>query len=87
MPKKNPRHHFTVRMTGYRPPFDMMRYDHCWPATEAESVKLNCMMDGDGKPVEVTFATDNPSAPTDGRWASFGCRVLPYDPARDDRGY
>ena len=84
MAKKRKR--FTVRMAHYHAPFDMFRYDQCWPATEWEGAKIE-QMTHDGKSVDVTFETDNPHAPTIGRWESFACKVLPYDPNRDGGPY
>lgn len=67
---------------------EMMRYDTCYPATEEDAHKLIRVCGGDGSPDDhlVVFmrsaAADN--APTEGRWRSFGCRVLdvrhPDDP-------
>lgn len=56
-------------------PFDMLRYDHAWPATEAEdSWRLDREL-CEGAMRRVTLLTDSPIAPTYGRWESFTWRV------------
>lgn len=64
---------------------DMLRYDRCCPASEDESRKIWSLLGekrggGDAKPEDHVIrllrysANDMPA--TDGRWRSFGCRVL-----------
>lgn len=64
---------FTVRGSG-RFPFDMLRYDCCWPASQVDvnSISNEVLI------VErmITLHTHNINAPTIGRWESFGWRVL-----------
>lgn len=67
-------------------PFDMMRYDHCFPATEDESRKLERVANGDvSDPADhvVRFLRRalNPGPPTTARWQSFGCEVLGVEDA------
>lgn len=59
-------------------PFDMLRYDQCWPKREAEdSSRL-----GYWRPTKSTAGSTRQvtliglSAPTLGRWDSFGWKVL-----------
>lgn len=63
---------FTVRGKGWFP-YDMLRYDACWPASGDDAELLA----GDELEPEreVTLRTDSPTAPTEGRWLSFGWRV------------
>jgi hypothetical protein len=67
-------------------PFDMLRYDHCWPETEAkDSHKLDTpSMDGDDWARErvVALLTDSPNAPTVGRWKSMGWVVIAEEVVR-----
>jgi len=82
--RKRGRIRFTVEGSGDFP-FDMLRYDHCWPEGEAESYKIsltyaNCnSREDDTYPGlrRVTLQSDSPHAPTEGRWRSFTWRVLP----------
>lgn len=64
---------------------DMLRYDRCCPATEDESRKIWRLLGedrggGDAKPEDHVIrlhrfaANDTPA--TEGRWHSFGCRVV-----------
>lgn len=59
---------------------DMLRYDRCCPATEDESRKIWALMGHQDKPADHVLrlhrfaGTEQPA--TDGRWRSFGCRVL-----------
>jgi hypothetical protein len=70
---------FTVR--GVWPfPFDMLRFDSCWPYSSADAAKIEAMYrrDGEHQAVEIDLLTDDHNflAPTDGRWESFGWSVL-----------
>lgn len=71
--------HFTVEGSGTFP-FDMLRYDQAYPASESESAKL----DWNGQPGlrQVKLATtyhprerDLRHIVTPDRWQSFGWRV------------
>jgi hypothetical protein len=58
---------FDVRGSGEFP-YDMLRYDQCWPATEMnDSGKLGTRSNETRKVVLRGLR-----APTDGRWQSFG---------------
>lgn len=75
--------YFTVQGTGPFP-IDMLRYDRCWPASEgSDSVALAATFDlrGGGLPYEAPYNTRSVcliglDQPTEGRWASFGWKVL-----------
>jgi hypothetical protein len=76
------RRRFTVRGSGSFP-FDMLRYDQCWPESESrDSWKLDVTPMTDeyyGQRREVTLLTDSPYAPTVDRWKSFTWEVLKSD--------
>lgn len=75
------RHTFTVEGSG-RFPIDMLRYDSCYPASQADVSAIT----NDGGPgqarleprrVELAHTdTRKRWTPTSGRWESFGWRVL-----------
>lgn len=68
------RKYFVVEGT-HRFPYDMLRYDQCFPVSEArDSPMLDHDLHRDKR--QVMLASDEPTAPTDGRWLSFGWRVL-----------
>ena len=55
-------------------PLDMLRYDSCVPASESDSYAM--LHDGEVRRVALRrFTVDNRAA-TEGRWLSFGWRVL-----------
>lgn len=54
-------------------PFDMLRYDGCWPYSQQDSVKLE---HHDRERRQVTLQTDQDTIITGQRWASFNWRVL-----------
>lgn len=60
----------TFKVQGFGQfPYDMLRYDNCWPATESDSVlleshKLTARV--------VTLETDEATTLTPDRWRSFG---------------
>jgi len=75
----------TVHVPDIMALIDMLRYDRCCPATEDESRKL-WRLAGESRGGEDAtgadrvirlhrFASSDIPA-TDGRWRSFGCRVL-----------
>ncbi len=69
-----------VRVGSISSVLDMMRYDKCYPATEADSGRLE-MSRPDSRDRSfgehlVIFMAHSPAAPTIGRWASFGCEVI-----------
>jgi hypothetical protein len=65
---------FIVEGDG-RFPFDMLRYDHCWPADETDSTKIGIPF-FDATRRTVTLKTYSPNAPSNTRWEShFGWTV------------
>lgn len=54
-------------------PFDMLRYDSCWPATAEDAAKLQSFY-RDKRRVELR--SDGYMTPTPERWASFNWRVV-----------
>ena len=58
-------------------PFDMLRYDHCFPYTETDSgvIEKTTHRHSRSGPVSVMLETASPNAPTVGRWESFGWTV------------
>lgn len=78
------RRHFTVEGSSHFP-IDMLRHDHCWPLSETkDSPAIEQTAYSEPKPQRrVVLATDNPSAPTIGRWESMGWRVVAACEARD----
>jgi hypothetical protein len=59
---------------------DMLRYDRCCPATEADAGKIERMINqcasGADRIVALIRYSLNPDRATVGRWRSFGCTVL-----------
>ena len=82
MPSKNPTV-FVVQGT-YPFPADMLRYDACWPVSTEDAVNLaeTCRWDrrknedGSKRTRRVKLLTHALSAPTVGRWESFGWKVI-----------
>ena len=79
MPKQSKTYRFTVRGWGAFPT-DMLRYDHCWPATQQDASRLTHYYDrivtGFEK-YDVTLCSN--SMPTSDRWASFDFKVIKTD--------
>lgn len=74
---KSTRRSFVVVGSGIFP-FDMLRYDQCWPKSESpDSSAIAVGMYGESALGlrRVTLVTDNPHAPTMGRWESFTWKV------------
>ncbi len=72
---------FTVRGEGSFP-FDMLRYDRAFPQTETDSTRMGWSPRiGPHGPREVSLITES-SAPTDGRWESFGWTVVRVEEMR-----
>jgi len=66
-------------------PYDMMRYDNCVPDTEADAHKLERVAGiANAKPEDHTVAFRRYAAaagpPSVGRWLSFNCKVLMWEP-------
>lgn len=67
---------FVVQGTGQFP-IDMLRYDSCIPATEADSQAIESAHRPQRTPRRVTLALrGHATAPTRGRWESFGWSIV-----------
>jgi hypothetical protein len=68
---------FTVEGSGAFP-FDMLRYDCCWPENESDSPNVGLMYDTTEyiKTRRITLLSDNQQVPTDSRWKMFGWKVV-----------
>ena len=64
---------FIVEGDG-RFPFDMFRYDQCWPASEAHSLRLADEWTAPRR--IIILITDSVTAPTADRWQSHGWNVV-----------
>ncbi len=72
---------FTVEGAGVFP-FDMLRYDSCWPESESrDSYELDRYHEGNPRR-QVTLLSDEYHAPTVGRWESFLWRVISQETVR-----
>lgn len=72
----------TFKVTGrVRFPFDMLRYDSCYPASERDSNVIEATTYDDKGPFEVELKSHSESViyngPTDARWRSFCWQVVP----------
>lgn len=66
---------FTVQGFGTFP-FDMLRYDQCWPKSEKlDSTAIERSTRREYPTERVTLLSDAPNVPTTGRWRSFGWTV------------
>jgi hypothetical protein len=81
---------FTVEGRGHFPA-DMLRYDACYPQSEDDSGKImQSLYTGDAESREIRLAhrvlKDEYLAnyPTEGRWQSFGWRVVPLTVSKSD---
>ncbi len=66
---------FKVRGKGTFP-YDMLRYDRCWPATEEDSHMMHWNAAREIRLSTASYDGNNQSAPTIGRWNSFLWRVI-----------
>ena len=60
-------------------PFDMLRYDHCWPIDDTLAMDYDVRFNEDNAIRTVTLARHvelKSTEPTDGRWSSFGWPVV-----------
>lgn len=72
--KINTIHEFVVE-GSHDFPFDMLRYDACWPRTQEDTPKVGYRPRGKSAPKrQVTLVSHK--APTPDRWASFGWDVV-----------
>ena len=66
----------TVKGSGEFP-FDMLRYDGCFPEAERESGKLYYHASFEHpREIELHMVSFNDKGPTKGRWQSFGWNVV-----------
>jgi hypothetical protein len=56
-------------------PFDMLRYDQCFPATQDATVSIDSEVPGNRSIQMRRYVADKTTMPTTGRWASFGWTV------------
>jgi len=61
-------------------PFDMLRYDACYPAKESEARNLEGEYDADLRDVLLIHDGDRHWQPTRERWRSFGWVVEAVTP-------
>jgi hypothetical protein len=75
--QKKTRTRFTVEGSGAFP-FDMLRYDCCWPENESDSPNVGLTYDTTEyiKTRRITLLSDNQQVPTDTRWKMFGWKVV-----------
>lgn len=70
----------TVFVPGADALIDMLRYDACYPRTEGDAHKIIRLMNGtddaDDHIIELVRASVADVPHNEGRWNSFGCRVL-----------
>lgn len=77
---------FTVEGAGDFP-FDMLRYDSCWPYSEGHDSSALSQYGTHGRERRrVVMQTYSPTAPTTGRWQSFGWRVVALSECRTEDG-
>lgn len=59
-------------------PYDMLRYDHCWPVTgtDAAAIQPHQSATQAREVVLRTYQVNKDWRPTVDRWQSFGWRVL-----------
>lgn len=67
-------HHFTVEGCGVFP-FDMLRYDQCYPF-DSESVAQLAPARPLRESRQVTLVKSTRYPPTEARWQSFGWRII-----------
>jgi hypothetical protein len=69
---------FTVLGSGTFP-FDMLRYDGCWPYESEDAAKIEASHREPGQSGlrAIVLQTNNPHAPTYRRWESFTWRAYP----------
>jgi hypothetical protein len=65
-------HRFMVKGDGYFP-YDMLRYDACWPSTSDDVINLGL---GEKRKVTLTTIGNKDRKPTFARWESFGWKVI-----------
>ncbi len=63
-------------------PVDMLRYDNCYPDTSEDAVN---MLSDEPEPRQVKLRRlvfNKTQMPTEGRWSSFGWKVVKTEPPR-----
>lgn len=60
-------------------PFDMLRYDECFPVDEGEARDM-VIHNLEQRTVRLERWSTHPRPPTERRWESQGWRVIAYDP-------
>jgi hypothetical protein len=75
MSAKNHTVEFTVEGCGEFP-FDMLRYDSCWPYAAEDAAKLENIRRNDTNIQRRRVVLQGLSRPTADRWASFNWRVV-----------
>lgn len=74
MTARKPIHYFQFTVEGYGPfPFDMLRYDMCWPWYGEDAARLEHHR---RELRRVVLESSSRSLPSQKRWESFGWRVL-----------
>ena len=63
-------------------PFDMLRYDRCWPAREGEIASLAPHARSEMYRTTRRVTLCGLRAPTADRWKSFGWKVVSYEGER-----
>lgn len=64
-------------------PFDMLRYDSCWPYMSEDAAQMGHRHDRDTNIQRRRVVLQGYERPTVDRWASFNWRVVSLDIARD----
>ena len=75
MPKQPKVYRFTVRGWGAFPT-DMLRYDHCWPATQQDASSITRYFEFHSGFEKYDITLCSADAPTTDRWASFDFKVI-----------
>jgi hypothetical protein len=57
-------------------PFDMLRYDLCWPASETDSLHIPLAPTPQARQETRSFNLRGLKLPTVARWASYGWTVV-----------
>ncbi len=83
---ERPRRFYEYFVTGRGAfPFDMLRYDHCWPADGDAAASIGVTFeDGDHFRKPRTIKLWSHREPTTARWSSFGWAVSGYRPPRSE---
>lgn len=67
--------HATFSVEGFGEfPFDMLRYDSCWPSSSEDAAKMQHHSNRERR--QITLQSAGRGAPTRGRWDSFNWRVI-----------